>query len=75
MRLLFGLAAYLGTSYYLLKHPQKVHLKHQRLKLPPVDTQLYIIPHRGGSLEAPENTLQAFKKCVNRFMADKALGG
>ena len=29
MRLLFGLAAYLGTSYYLLKHPQKVHLKHQ----------------------------------------------
>jgi glycerophosphoryl diester phosphodiesterase len=40
----------------------------KRLRLPPLkdgETH-YVIAHRGGSMENPENTLQAFKHAVKK---------
>jgi glycerophosphoryl diester phosphodiesterase len=34
-----------------------LHVKKNKLKLPPIDLPIYVIPHRGGSMEYPENTL------------------
>ena len=51
---------YASTSYYLLKNPEKLHIHNHKTK------ELYkgkkvVYAHRGGSIEHPENTLQAFK--------------
>lgn len=53
----FSLGLYAATSYYFLKHPEYLHSKKNKLKLPPNAFPRYIIAHRGGSMEAPENTL------------------
>jgi hypothetical protein len=61
------LPLYAGTSYYFLKNPQYLHdTEHKRLKMPPLPKEMshYVIAHRGGSMEKPENTLQAFKHAV-----------
>ena len=65
-KLLFGLGIYGGTSYYFLKHPELLHHKKDKLKLPPLPEGQthYSISHRGGSLEHPENTIQGFKHSV-----------
>ena len=63
MKLTKGLLAYGITSYYFLKHPELLHdTKQRRLKLPALEAgcSKYVIAHRGGSMENPENTLQAF---------------
>lgn len=57
LKFLFGLSLYAGTSYYFLKHPELLHVKKNKLKLPPRKYEHYMIAHRGGSKEAPENTL------------------
>jgi hypothetical protein len=56
-KLLFGFFVYVGTSQYFLRHPEYLHVKKNKLKLPPIDLPIYVIPHRGGSMEYPENTL------------------
>jgi glycerophosphoryl diester phosphodiesterase len=56
-RLIFGIVVYIGTSQYFLRHPELLHIKKNKLKLPPVELPFYVIPHRGGSMENPENTL------------------
>ena len=66
-KLFFGLAIYSGTSYFFLKNPEFLHVKKDKLKLPPSKYSRYILAHRGGSLEQPENTLQAFKYCVQIY--------
>lgn len=59
-KLLLGLAAYGSTSYFFLKNPELLHKRKNKLKVPHSDQSMYIITHRGGSMECPENTLQAF---------------
>jgi len=58
---------YCATSYFFLQNPQYLHdTRKKRLRLPPLkdgETH-YVIAHRGGSMENPENTLQAFKHAV-----------
>lgn len=58
-KLLLGLGGYAGTSYYFFKHPELLHHKKDKIKLPPLTPghTHYEIAHRGGSLENPENTL------------------
>jgi glycerophosphoryl diester phosphodiesterase len=66
-RILKILPIYAGTSYYFLHHPEVLHSNEKRrLKLPPLspDMSHYVIAHRGGSMENPENTLQAFQHAV-----------
>ena len=54
---LFG---YAGASYFFLKHPDLLHVKNMKTaELMKQDKVLFA--HRGGSIENPENTLQAFK--------------
>jgi glycerophosphoryl diester phosphodiesterase len=63
-----GLAIYAGTSYYFLLNPQLIHGKpKKRLKMPLLEEGCshYIIAHRGGSMENPENTLQAFRHAIS----------
>ena len=63
-----GLALYGCTSYYFLKHPEILHDTRQtRLQLPPLEPTCshYVIAHRGGTMENPENTLQAFKHAIS----------
>ncbi|CDW73207.1 glycerophosphodiester phosphodiesterase domain-containing protein 1 [Stylonychia lemnae] len=64
--LILSLAAYSGTSYYFLKHPEILHRKKEKLRLPQLKEgqTKYLIAHRGGSCENPENTLQAFQHSV-----------
>ena len=59
-RILLGLSLYAGTSYYFLHHPELLHFKKDKIKMPDKEHSHYLIAHRGGSMEAPENTLQAF---------------
>lgn len=63
-RLLKALVVYGATSYYCLQHPELIHDKKKlkRLYIPPLEEGLthHIIAHRGGGMENPENTLQAF---------------
>ena len=62
----YGVLLYAPTSYFFLKHPEYLHRKHDKLQLPPLgDQSHYNIAHRGGSLEKPENTLQAFRHSVS----------
>lgn len=59
-RLYQGFALYAGTSYYLLHHPEVLHdTQQKRLRVPNLhdDHSHYVIAHRGGSMENPENTL------------------
>lgn len=60
-KLLLGVGAYYGVSYYFLKNPLVLHRKKDALRLPPLDAAKgetkYVIAHRGGSAEGPENTL------------------
>ena len=50
----------------LPEKPEYLHRKHDKLKLAPLgDQSHYNIAHRGGSLEKPENTLQAFRYSVS----------
>ena len=58
-RLLVGLGCYSATSYYFLKNPELLHHRKTKLELPPLphNQAKYLIAHRGGSLENPENTL------------------
>ena len=65
--LLFG-TAYASTSYYFLQHPEKLHVKNQRTKAI-MDKEKILFAHRGGSIENPENTLQAFKSCKGKDIA------
>eukprot|EP00347_Sterkiella_histriomuscorum_P017021 403350958 len=66
-KLLMALGVYSATSYYFLRHPELLHRKKDKLKLPQLQAGQthYVIAHRGGSLENPENTLQAFQHAVN----------
>jgi glycerophosphoryl diester phosphodiesterase len=57
-RNILGVSAWYGVSYFFLQNPQYLHVKKQKLEL--VNKPKYILAHRGGSLEAPENTLQSF---------------
>lgn len=56
-KFLLGLAGYAGTSYFFLKNPNYIHFKKNKVKYPETDHRVMIIAHRGGSIEAPENTL------------------
>ena len=56
-KLLIGLGVYGATSYFFLKNPQILHVKKEKLKLPEKKYARYVIAHRGGSMERPENTL------------------
>ena len=61
-----SLSLYAGCSYYFLLNPHHLHLRQDRLALPPLRPgHRYSIAHRGGSVEAPENTLQGFQNSVN----------
>ena len=54
------LAAYGLTSYYFLKNPEIIHdCKQRRLAMPKLEEGCshYVIAHRGGTMENPENTL------------------
>ncbi len=59
--LLKVLPLYAGTSYYFLHNPDQLHAeeKYKRLKMPKLEEGMshYVIAHRGGSMENPENTL------------------
>ncbi|CDW71239.1 glycerophosphodiester phosphodiesterase domain-containing protein 1-like [Stylonychia lemnae] len=59
---------YWSISYIFLKYPLLLHQKKNKLKLPPKkdDHSHYILAHRGGSVENPENTLQAFKHALEQ---------
>ena len=50
----------------LLKNPQLLHPVRKKLKMIPRKPGFshWLIAHRGGSAEAPENTLQAFVKAI-----------
>jgi glycerophosphoryl diester phosphodiesterase len=50
-----ALAAWYGTSYFFLQNPHYLHVKKSKLDLPKKD--IYLMSHRGGSMENPENTL------------------
>ena len=55
-----GLFGYAGTSYYFLHNPDKLHMRNMKTQeLMKQDKVLFA--HRGGSIENPENTIQAFK--------------
>lgn len=58
--LLGAIGAWYGVSYYFLKNPNSslLPIKKDKLKIP--DKKLHLWAHRGGSMEAPENTLQSF---------------
>ena len=55
------LAAYAGTSYYFLKHPEKLHMRKTKTVELMSGNKMQLFAHRGGSIESPENTMQAFK--------------
>ena len=50
----------------LLKNPSLLHPIRNKFKMIPKKPNYthWLIAHRGGSAEAPENTLQAFKKSI-----------
>ena len=52
---------YANVSYYFLHHPEKLHLKNFKTQSIQHREGRLIYAHRGGSIENPENTLQAFK--------------
>ena len=53
---------YAATSYYFLQHPEVLHFKKiNQITAQNSSPRKVIIAHRGGSIENPENTLQAFK--------------
>lgn len=56
------LTAYAGTSYYFLYNPHLLHMKNLRTNDLMRDNKIHLFAHRGGSIENPENTLQAFKE-------------
>jgi glycerophosphoryl diester phosphodiesterase len=61
-RLRMGFGLYASTSYFFLKNPELLHPKNDRLAGTGLDSNKVIFAHRGGSCEAPENTMQAFRK-------------
>lgn len=52
--------AYAGTSAFLLVFPTLLHCKKKSV----VEKRIVHASHRGGSAEAPENTLHAFRNAV-----------
>ena len=56
LKLPFVLGIYATTSYYFLKHPELLHIKKNKLKLPPKQYSHYVLAHRGGGMEVLENT-------------------
>ena len=58
--LMGAIGAWYGVSYYFLKNPNSslLPMKKDKLKIP--DKKKLLWAHRGGSMEAPENTLQSF---------------
>ena len=67
--LLYVVGIYFFISYIFLKYPLLIHKKKNKLKLPLLKDghTHYVQAHRGGSVENPENTLQAFKHAVSKF--------
>ena len=56
----FTMFAWYGTSYFFLHNPQYLHMKKQKVALKPrseLETSHYLLAHRGGGYEAPENTM------------------
>ncbi len=59
-KLLKFTALYGATSYFFLQNPDYLHdTRKKRLQLPKLKEgeSHYVIAHRGGSMENPENTL------------------
>ena len=66
-----ALALYSGTSYFFLQNPEYLHnTSNKRLRMPTLKKgeSHYVIAHRGGSMENPENTLQGFKHAVKKYL-------
>ena len=55
LRIAFGL--YAGTSYFFLKHPELLHPRNDRVASRKLNSNKVIFCHRGGSIDAPENTM------------------
>lgn len=51
---------YIGICYTAFRFPWLLHKRLPDLKKDRKETKLWIIAHRGGSYEKPENTLEAF---------------
>ena len=54
-------------SLIFLMNPDLIHDKKTRLQMPPrdyIEGSHYLVSHRGGSIEALENTMNAFKHSV-----------
>eukprot|EP00744_Colponema_vietnamica_P012875 GILI01018062.1.p1 GENE.GILI01018062.1~~GILI01018062.1.p1 ORF type:complete len:324 (+),score=66.13 GILI01018062.1:165-1136(+) len=58
-------AAYAAASFCLYRFPTLLHRYKQPIQLASLRSK-WLICHRGGCQEYPENTLQAFKSCVEQ---------
>ena len=54
---LWVLGLYVGTSYYFLQHPEKLHFKKDNILTQMSKDSKLVFAHRGGSTESPENTM------------------
>ena len=63
---MFAFSFYFGMNRLFMLLPSLLHDKRSGFKVPPkaLGLKKMIIAHRGGSWEAPENTLKAFKKAL-----------
>ena len=61
-KLKVGLGMYASTSYFFLKNPELLHPRSDRVVSRELGSNKVIFAHRGGSGEAPENTMRAFRK-------------
>jgi glycerophosphoryl diester phosphodiesterase len=63
---MLAFSVYFGANRLFTVMPHLLHPKRTGFQVPPKSPNLQkmIIAHRGGSWEAPENTLTAFKKAL-----------
>lgn len=63
---LYAFLWYILCVRVFLKYPQLIHAKRTKFKPTKLRSSYsrYLIGHRGGSCEAPENTLYAFKHAL-----------
>ena len=56
---------YIGICWLFFKYPHILHKKLKDLRSPTNTSKIWIIAHRGGSYEKPENTIEAFQNSLN----------